>query len=271
MESLQAAQASAAAALAARGAELRAFADLLASAAAARAPPDLAAAPREVLTTGSAACVLAALLLAPGPRRALLATLDTAVASVLLVLLVVALLSLPLGECTPRAGKRALVAGRGVCRSARACGCRASVPWWWRRRRRSAAPLTSPLRHPPASPHQARCTCPTAACCSSRRRCRSRTPSSPSCCRTCPRPRDAAAPRVLRRGSPTPTLEPQHSTPFLAAGRRTRRRGSGPRRPRPGPRSGRPQTNMQGPPQRPSPGQGPLDNPPAPAPALSIA
>jgi hypothetical protein len=128
MEVLAALQERGGVALAARAANLRAFADLVAAAAASRTPPDLRAAPREVLATGGAACALAAALLLPGPRRALLATCDTVVASILLLLLIAALLSLPLGapRYVPNAGVRlhahvrrqTCSSGRGVARAA---------------------------------------------------------------------------------------------------------------------------------------------------------
>jgi len=81
-----------------RAAELREFADLAHAAAASGKVPDLAAVPREVLVTGCAATSAVLLLILPRPRRLLTNTLDTVLASILLVLLIAVLVSLPL--CT---------------------------------------------------------------------------------------------------------------------------------------------------------------------------
>jgi hypothetical protein len=88
----------AAALLEARAAELRAFAQLAQSAAVTGRVPELSDVPQQVLITGGCATALFALALLPRGRRLLSDTVDTFLATALLILLVGVLLSLPFGE-----------------------------------------------------------------------------------------------------------------------------------------------------------------------------
>lgn len=101
----------------ARGDNLAEFAALLSSAASTGSLPDPATVPRDVLATGGAA-LAAVLVLAVAPaRRCVLAAADTAVASVLLVLLALLMLGLPFGACTKggRSEKGGQGSGRREC------------------------------------------------------------------------------------------------------------------------------------------------------------
>lgn len=91
--------------LSARGSELAAFGAALEDAARRGSTAPLANARHEVLRTGAAAAALVALLLLPRGRAAVLCTLDTVAATLLCVLLLGLLLSVPLGASRPpRAG-----------------------------------------------------------------------------------------------------------------------------------------------------------------------
>lgn len=81
----------------ARAVELAAFAELVQTAAANRQLPQLSDVPNQVLLTGSCATALVLLALLPRGRRLISDTVDTLLASVLLLVLIVLLLSLPFG------------------------------------------------------------------------------------------------------------------------------------------------------------------------------